>query len=127
MDNYMDVNHEDRIVSYLPLSHIAAQVLWIFDSDDRKKSESLFKWDLKLIVWIIKCITVMTIYYWWQYHLLLSIYWEKMCHFLSILILNCDICFLYLTHHYCLLHFFLSFISHDDYYLSPQYTLISSF
>lgn len=26
MDNYMDVNHEDRIVSYLPLSHIAAQV-----------------------------------------------------------------------------------------------------
>ena len=41
----MDVNHEDRIVSYLPLSHIAAQVLWIFDSDDRKKSESLFKWD----------------------------------------------------------------------------------
>ena len=28
MDNYMDLNHQDRIVSYLPLSHIAAQVLY---------------------------------------------------------------------------------------------------
>ena len=27
MDNYMDLNHEDRIVSYLPLSHIAAQLI----------------------------------------------------------------------------------------------------
>jgi hypothetical protein len=26
MANYMDLNHEDRVVSYLPLSHIAAQV-----------------------------------------------------------------------------------------------------
>ena len=26
-DNYMDLNHEDRIVSYLPLSHIAAQLI----------------------------------------------------------------------------------------------------
>ena len=27
MDNYMDLNHEDRVVSYLPLSHIAAQLI----------------------------------------------------------------------------------------------------
>ncbi len=27
LDNYMDVNHTERIVSYLPLSHIAAQMI----------------------------------------------------------------------------------------------------
>jgi long-chain-fatty-acid--CoA ligase ACSBG len=26
-DNYVDINHEDRIISYLPLSHIAAQII----------------------------------------------------------------------------------------------------
>lgn len=26
-DNYMDLNHEDRVVSFLPLSHIAAQIM----------------------------------------------------------------------------------------------------